>query len=235
MTFSGFIKTDLVNYPEKVASTVFTQGCNLSCPYCHNPAFVQGRAMEMYTEDGVLGYLEKHRRLLDGVVVSGGEPTLHKDLPEFLRRVREMGLKTKIDTNGTCPEMVDLLLKDSLVDYIAMDIKTIWEKYPLVGCSDAETVKRTFEIVTSASIPREFRTTCPKGILERNPEHPEKDDFMTIASEIGSNVPWFLQIFNNRGALLDPDFANTPSWSIKELETIVASLKSVKQNVFIRS
>lgn len=230
MIISGFIKTDLVNFPKVIAASVFTQGCNFSCPYCHNPSFVRGRSEEIYTEEHVLKYLEKHKIFIDGLVISGGEPTLNADLPAFIAKAKDTGLKVKLDTNGTNPEMVANLLESKSVDYVAMDIKTTWRKYHLTGCKDLKPVMETFLLLKKANIPCEFRTTCPKGILEES-------DFEEIAAEIqkdnGENVPWYLQIFNNT-VTLDASYCDVTAWSREELETIKENLKSVKENIFVR-
>ena len=127
MTFGGLIKSDLVNYPGKIASAVFTCGCDFRCPYCHNPEFVikgsdETYFGETYTEDEILSFLERRAGFLEGFVISGGEPTLHSDLPAFIRRVRELGLAVKLDTNGSRPDMLASLIDGGLLDYVAMDI-----------------------------------------------------------------------------------------------------------------
>jgi len=212
MIFSGFLKTDLLNYPGKVASTVFTYGCNFRCPYCHNYEFVVGGQKESYSEESVLQYLEKRRVMLEGVAVSGGEPTLHAELPDFMRRVKELGLMVKLDTNGSRPEVLEALLSERLLDYVAMDIKTSLEKYPLLGYSDTANIERSIEILKNSGIDFEFRTTCPKSIVS-------EEDFPAIQKLVGTSK-WVLQIFNPRYTL-EESYHNEEGYTREELEAIV--------------
>ncbi len=231
MTFSGFEKTDLINYPGLVASTVFTCGCNFRCPYCHNPEFViQGSDEtyfgESYTEDEILAYLTKRRALLDGLVISGGEPTLHKDLAPFMRRVKDMGYKIKLDTNGSRPAVLKDLISQGLVDYVAMDIKAPLEKYHLLGFTDTSAISMSIDILEGLDdlVDHEFRTTCPKSILEVS-------DFAKMADLIGQKAKWYLQPFNPKKTL-DPSYNEESSYSSEELEEIIRNLG--RKNTFVR-
>lgn len=220
MTFSGFEKTDLINYPGLVASTVFTCGCNFRCPYCHNPEFViQGSDEtyfgESYTEDEILSYLERRRSFLDGLVISGGEPTLHKDLGPFMHKVKDMGFKIKLDTNGSRPEVLKDLISQNLLDYVAMDIKAPLDKYHILGFDDTEAIRKSMEILRD-SVDHEFRTTCPKSILD-------KEDFAKMAALIGPEDKWYLQPFNPKKTL-DPSYNNVDTYSREELENIIKNL-----------
>lgn len=231
MTFSGFEKTDLINYPGLVASTVFTCGCNFRCPYCHNPEFViQGSDEtyfgESYTEEEILAYLTKRRALLDGLVISGGEPTLHKDLAPFMRRVKDMGYKIKLDTNGSKPAVLKDLISQGLVDYVAMDIKAPLEKYHLLGFTDTEAISMSIDILEGLDdlVDHEFRTTCPKSILDVS-------DFAKMADLIGKKTKWYLQPFNPKKTL-DPSYNEESSYSSEELEEISRNLG--RKNTFVR-
>ena len=240
MTFSGFEKTDLINYPGLVASTVFTCGCNFRCPYCHNPEFVikgsdETYFGESYSEEEILEYLKKRRSLLDGLVISGGEPTLHKDLASFMKKVRDLGLKIKLDTNGSRPDVLRDLINQNLVDYVAMDIKAPLEKYHLLGYDDTASISMSIEILEGLEGPEgpegpespvdhEYRTTCPKSILE-------VPDFARMASLIGPKAKWYLQPFNPKKTL-DPTYGEESSYSSEELEEIIRSLN--RKNTFIR-
>lgn len=222
MIFGGFQKTDLINFPGYVASTVFTRGCNFRCPYCHNPEFViQGSDQtyfgETYTEEEVLSYLQRRRGMLDGLVVSGGEPTLHKDLIPFIRKVKALGLKVKLDTNGSLPDVLRQLLDEGLLDYIAMDIKAPLEKYRLVGFTDTDAIRSSIAILQSSGVEHEYRTTCPKTIL--TPE-----DFPKMAAIIGPSARWYLQTFNP-SKTLDPAYGNESSFSEDELNQIIERYK----------
>jgi pyruvate formate lyase activating enzyme len=222
MIFGGFQKTDLINFPGHVASTVFTRGCNFRCPYCHNPEFViQGSDQtyfgETYTEEEVLSYLQRRRGMLDGLVVSGGEPTLHKDLMAFIRKVKALGLRVKLDTNGSLPDVLRQLLDEGLLDYIAMDIKAPLEKYHLVGFADTDAIRSSIAMLESSGVEHEYRTTCPKTILR-------PEDFPQMAALIGPSARWYLQTFNP-SKTLDPAYGNESSYSEDELNQIIERYK----------
>ena len=220
MTFSGFYKSDLVNYPGYVASTVFTCGCNFRCPYCHNPEFVvlgsdETYFGETYTEEEILEHLKKRKGFLDALVVSGGEPTLHAELPDFLRKVKELDFKVKLDTNGSRPEVIRSLIEEDLLDYVAMDLKTPLGKYNLVGFNSPDMIEESIKLLRNSKIDYEFRTTCPKRFLEEN-------DFAEMSKLVGTS-PWYLQTFNP-SKTLDPAYNNVSSYSKEELNAIISSL-----------
>ena len=229
MIFGGFQKTDLINYPGKVASTVFTRGCNFRCPYCHNPEFViQGSDQtyfgETYTEEEVLAFLRKRSSFLDALVISGGEPTLHSDLPSFIRKVRDMGLMVKLDTNGSRPDVLGSLLAENLLDYVAMDIKAPLEKYYLLGFDGIKTIEESIKILDASETDHEFRTTCARAIVA-------EDDFRKIAGILDPDAKWYLQPFNP-AKTLDPAYTSETTWSSEELKAIAASLG--RKNTFVR-
>lgn len=162
MKIAGLQKNSMVDYPGKLSAVVFTQGCNMNCGYCHNRCLIGPNQKEdLYSEDGILAFLEKRRGLLDGVVVSGGEPTLQKDLESFLIRVRSMGYPIKLDTNGTNPTLLKELIDRHRVDYVAMDIKAPLCKYRQVCCSPVDTQKlsESITILKAGKVDYEFRTT----------------------------------------------------------------------------
>ena len=229
MTFGGLIKSDLVNYPGKIASAVFTCGCNFRCPYCHNPEFViQGSDQtyfgETYAEEEILGYLKKRSAFIDGLVVSGGEPTLHNDLPDFIRKVRELGLMVKLDTNGSKPGVLAALLEEGLLDYVAMDIKAPLKKYRLLGFDSTEFIEESIKLLNNSKIDHEFRTTCARAIIA-------DDDFIKMAAILDPDAKWYLQPFNP-AKTLDPAFTSETTWSADELKNIAASLG--RKNTFVR-
>jgi pyruvate formate lyase activating enzyme len=126
MKIAGFKKQSLIDYSGNISSVVFTQGCNFRCGYCHNPDLVlPERFGNIYSEEKMFEYLAKYKKMLDAVCITGGEPTIHKDLPSFISRIKELGLKIKLDSNGTNPDMLKYLFENKLVDFIAMDIKHI--------------------------------------------------------------------------------------------------------------
>ena len=228
MIFGGFQKTDLINYPGYVASTVFTRGCNFRCPYCHNPEFViQGSDQtyfgETYTEDEVLSYLERRKGFLDGLVISGGEPTLQSDLVPFMRKVKTLGLKIKLDTNGSRPEILSSLIEEGLLDYVAMDIKAPLKKYHMLGFADTDSIQSSIKILEASSFDHEFRTTCPRIILDA-------EDFPEMVKLIGNKTTWYLQTFNP-SKTLDPAYNNVSSFSAEELTGIINDYNLINARV----
>ena len=163
MYLCGLQKLSMVDYPGKLAATVFTGGCNLRCPFCHNALLVTRLAeTPELSEEDVLSFLQRRRGLLDGVVLSGGEPLLQPDAADFLRKVRDMGFAVKLDTNGCFPERLTAILEAGLVDYVAMDIKNCREKYPqTVGVPgfDTATVEESVRLLARSGVDHEFRTT----------------------------------------------------------------------------
>ena len=229
MTFGGFQKTDLINFPGMVASTVFTRGCNFRCPYCHNPEFViQGSDQtyfgETYPEEEILEYLGKRSAFLDGLVISGGEPTLHNDLEPFIRKVRDLGLKVKLDTNGSRPDVLAALFSQGLLDYVAMDIKAPLEKYHILGFDGTKAIEESIKLLNASQTDHEFRTTCAKAIIEDG-------DFPKMAAILEPEAKWFLQPFNP-AKTLDPAFTSETTWSAEELRAVAASLG--RKNTFVR-
>ena len=161
MKFSGFIKNSFVDYPNYISAVVFTFGCNFNCWYCHNRRIIEDKSSEVISEEAVLNFLAKRKGFIDGLVISGGEPTLNAELESFIRKVKELGFKVKLDTNGTNPDVVEKLLNDNLLDFVAMDVKTSKENYnKLVGREvDFEKIVKTIELLKNSNIDYEFRTT----------------------------------------------------------------------------
>lgn len=202
MMFGGIQKTSLIDYPGKVCCVLFTSGCNFTCPYCHNPELAQNR-MDLLSPMGekqILDFLKSRQGLLEGVVITGGEPTLHNDLDDFCTEVKNMGFPIKLDTNGSRPEALGRLLKGSLVDYIAMDIKTDLSRYaPAIHSADlAENLTASIDQVLSSGLPHEFRTTCLAPFVDA-------DIIARIGEIIEGADLYVLQSFKN-GRVLDSDF-----------------------------
>lgn len=168
MLISGLQKLTLLDYPGKVACTVFTGGCNFRCPFCHNSSLVlPERIVSDITEESVLSFLKKRQGMLEGVAVSGGEPLMQKGIADFLRKVRDMGYSIKLDTNGAFPERLEELLSEGLVDMVAMDIKNSPALYgKTVGLEnfDIGRVARSRELLMAGPVDYEFRTTLVKGL-----------------------------------------------------------------------
>ncbi|MBI4128905.1 MAG: anaerobic ribonucleoside-triphosphate reductase activating protein [Parcubacteria group bacterium] len=190
MTLGGFQSLSLVDYPGKICSIVFTQGCLFRCPYCHNPELVEQRATSALPMEQVLALLAERASFVDGICITGGEPTLQQDLPEFIERVRSLGLLVKLDTNGSNPRMVSRLVGANLVDYVAMDLKHTWEKYSRVARTPNETAvencRTTFSLIQDSQVDHEFRTTV-------FPEEHTLQDFETMAGYLRPGEKYFIQ------------------------------------------
>jgi len=182
----------LIDYPGRVAATVFTAGCNFLCPFCHNPELVQigkYRNQLFLPEEEIFDFLKSRQGLIDGVCVSGGEPTLQQDLPEFLKKIKAMGFLTKLDTNGAKPEVLKDLAKENLVDYLAMDIKGPLEKYGKIAGLNIDFEKIHESTDLARHFPDyEFRTTVI-------PKFHKKEDFLSIAKWLDGAKKYFLQQF----------------------------------------
>jgi pyruvate formate lyase activating enzyme len=167
ITVAGLQKTSLIDYPGKVSCVVFLTGCNFTCPYCHNPELARGQYPERIERNDLLAFLDQRRTLLDGVVVSGGEPTLRTDLNVLCREFRDLGMAVKLDTNGSRPQVIEALIRDGLVDYIAMDLKTAPADYgpPLCDKKTAPAVLRSIETIMAGGVDYEFRTTCVRPFV----------------------------------------------------------------------
>ena len=168
MIFHGFQKLTLLDYPGKVAATLFTAGCNFRCPFCHNASLVTHIEIgESYTEDEVLRYLAKRQGILEGVCLTGGEPLLQKGVEDFLSRVKSLGYAVKLDTNGSFPERLENILSLGVVDHVAMDVKNAKDKYPqTVGLADYDVtpIERSVALLLSGRVSYEFRTTVVKEL-----------------------------------------------------------------------
>ncbi|MEM2909829.1 MAG: anaerobic ribonucleoside-triphosphate reductase activating protein [Nitrososphaerota archaeon] len=193
MRIGGFQKVSLVEYPGKVSTVVFTVGCNFRCPFCYVPWLVIPDEVKEVRKDEVLSYIKRRAGLIDAVVVTGGEPTLQESLPDFFREVRRIGLLTGIETNGSNFFMLEKLVRERLVDYVAMDIKTAleYEKYKKVTGSILtrelfENVKRSLSLLMESGISYEFRTTLVK-------EYHTKEDIIEICKSIEGAKIYYLQ------------------------------------------
>lgn len=168
MKFGGLVKFTLIDFPGCPAAIVFTQGCNFRCRYCHNPELVYPHLFtEPMPEEEIESFLQRRKGTLEGIVVSGGEPTLHEDLPKFLAHLKDLGYKTKLDTNGARPEVLKHLIENKLVDFVAMDLKAPLEKYALITGVDTNeaVIKQSISLIQHSGLPHEFRTTYDKEVL----------------------------------------------------------------------
>lgn len=207
MRIAGFQKLTLLDFPGKVACTLFTPGCNFRCPFCHNASLVLSpEDADEFSEEEILSFLKKRRGLLEGVAITGGEPLLQPGIDGLIRKIRALGYAVKLDTNGSFPEKLAALLEEGLLDYAAMDIKNSPERYDLAAGvrTDMEKIRRSVSLLTGGKIPYEFRTTVVKGIHRR-------EDFPGIGRLIEGAERYFIQSYVDSGDVIDPRFeAFTP-------------------------
>lgn len=230
MKVTGIQKLTLLDYPGVVACTVFTAGCNFRCPFCHNAMLVLPEQIdnECLTDDEVFGFLKKRRGVLDGVAVTGGEPLLHADMPEFLARVKELGYKIKLDTNGSNPELLSEIVKNKLVDRVAMDIKNAPEEYArTIGLKsfDIAPVERSKEMLLRGDIDYEFRTTVVKGIHT-------KESLIGAAKWIKGAREYYLQQFKDSGNLILPD--GLSAYDEKQMHALADAVRDYVPTVEVR-
>ncbi|MBS3809424.1 MAG: anaerobic ribonucleoside-triphosphate reductase activating protein [Desulfobacterales bacterium] len=169
MRIGGLQKYSLVDFPPRISCVVFTAGCNFHCPYCHNPQLsAPGENTADLAAEYIMSFLRQRKKYLDAVVISGGEPTLHRDLPDLCEEIKSMGFELKIDTNGSNPEMIKQLIKKGLADYIAMDVKTTPENYEsqITANADPDSIRETVRVILDSKAAHEFRTTCVKPFTE---------------------------------------------------------------------
>lgn len=237
MRIAGIQKLSMVDYPGKMACTVFLSGCNFRCPYCHNSSLVIPEPDQSYlTEEEVLKFLKKRQGLLDGVCITGGEPLLQGEtiLP-FVREIKNLGYSVKLDTNGTNPLLLKELCESGLVDYVAMDIKNSRQNYHVaIGREKADCGKLLDNIQESASylmnsdMDYEFRTTLVKGI--HTPQ-----DIEDIVVWIGKSNIWYLQNYKDSGAILSPNSCKMEPFSENELNFFANTAKESKLNTVVRN
>ncbi|MBO4559004.1 MAG: anaerobic ribonucleoside-triphosphate reductase activating protein [Lachnospiraceae bacterium] len=229
MQIHGFAKLTLLDYPGQIAATIFTGGCNFRCPFCHNAILVLNpNAQPRIDENEILKELESRKNKLEGVCITGGEPTLCRDLPEFIAKVREMGFLVKLDSNGTNPDMLEDLIGHRLIDFVAMDIKSSPEGYSkATGLKDMsmDDIFRSTDLLMQSGIDYEFRTTVVDGIHTA-------DDFKKIGIWLKGAKAYYLQQYKDSGDLIAPEGLSAPS---KEtLETYRSILLPYIPNTSIR-
>jgi pyruvate formate lyase activating enzyme len=231
MLIGGIQPVSLIDYPGKISCVIFLAGCNFRCPYCHNPQLTGDPALhaERVPPGEAIAFLEQRRGRLDGVVVSGGEPTLHAELPDLCRRIRGLGFPVKLDTNGSRPEMLARLIAEGLVDYVAMDLKTDPARYGETvapGC-DAGTLRASVEAVMRSGLAYEFRTTCVRPLV--TPEAVER-----IGRLIRGCRLYVLQPFRP-GDVLDPGFFDgDPGLSDAEMAELARRAEAWVERCIVR-
>lgn len=197
MKLGGLQKMTLLDFPGRVACTVFTVGCNFRCPFCHNSSLVVSPEVPELPQDDFFAFLKKRQGLLDGVAITGGEPLLHPDMPDFLEKIRALGYAVKLDTNGAFPDRLRAVLEAGLADYVAMDIKNSKEKYALTAgvAGVLPKVERSVELLRTGKTPFEFRTTLVDELHE-------PADFAAIGRWIAGTERCFIQGFVDSGDIL---------------------------------
>lgn len=228
MQIYGFNKTTLLDFPGRIAATVFTGGCNFRCPFCHNGGLVLApEEQPEVPEDEVLAFLKKRKGILTGVCITGGEPTLRRDLPEFIVKVRELGLAVKLDTNGYCPQALEQLLSEGLLDYAAMDIKAGKDNYARV-CGlpsvDFTSIEHSVSLIKNSGIAHEFRTTVVREL------HCLRD-FLQIGPLLQGACAYYLQSYTETEEVLEPGFH---SYEREELLAFAEAVKPFVPNTQLR-
>ena len=228
MTISGMQKLTLLDYPGNTACLIFTQGCNFRCPFCHNKDLVGDEIEhEIIEEKEVFKYLEKRKGILDGICITGGEPLLQKDIEDFITKVKEMGFKVKLDTNGSSPSKLKRLLDKGLLDYVAMDIKNDFLNYDKTSGIERiniENIKRSIDIIENSNVEYEFRTTVVKelhNILQLE----------EICKYLGPNAKYYIQNYKECDSVLKKGLSG---FNEKELLSIQDRLKMTNPNVMVR-
>ena len=218
MIIKGLQKTTLLDFPGKVACTLFTAGCNFRCPFCHNASLViSPDTSDTISEEEIFAFLKKRRGILDGVCITGGEPLLQRDIEDFIKKIRELGLAVKLDTNGAYPERLRSIIDKGLVDYVAMDIKNSKEKYALTAGADVniEKISESVRILMASDVEYEFRTTVVREL--HSPE-----DIKSIGEWIAGADRYFLQSFTDSGEIIGDGYS---AYSPQDMGALLETVK----------
>ncbi len=237
MFISGFHKTTLLDYPGCIAATIFTGGCNFRCPFCHNSGLVQDPFKEgLVPEDEVLAFLDKRKKILKGVCITGGEPTLQPDLPDFIGKVRKMGYRVKLDTNGYRPEVLRELLESGLLDYAAMDIKNCPEKYGAAaglippgnaGGFELGKIEESIKLLLDGQIDYEFRTTVVKELHT-------VEDIAAIGAWVKGTPAYYLQKFEDSGHIIGEGYHEPDPEILQDMVQALSGIPELKGKVHLR-
>ena len=230
LIIKGLEKTSIIDYPPYVCCVIFLYGCNFRCGFCHNPELVVGSRVSVpdITAIEIFRFLRQRKKWLDAVCITGGEPTLHSDLPEFIRQIKLLGYKVKLDSNGTNPEMLESIFSQNIIDFIAMDIKTKIDDYSLVtnSCVDVEKIKKSVQLIQQSKIDYEFRTTVVPGIHTN-------DIFYEMGNWIKGSKTFVIQNFRPQ-VCLNNSYEKIKPFSTKDLEGFKDIMSEFVENVFIR-
>ncbi len=224
MKFSGLQKISLADYPNKVASVLFTPGCNLRCGFCHNWRIAVDPQPPFLQEATALELLDSRKRYVDAVVITGGEPCMHKELPKFLAKLKERGFCVKLDTNGCFPDVLEECL--GFVDFVAMDVKTSPEKYKRLGAKDTAGLLRTVEILKTGKVPYEFRTTVVPDLVTA-------EDVALIGEVVKGAQTVALQQFVPKDTL-DKSFQALRPYSPEEIKSFAKTMHKYADDVLLR-
>ncbi|MDD4606965.1 MAG: anaerobic ribonucleoside-triphosphate reductase activating protein [Patescibacteria group bacterium] len=232
MQFNGFQKTSLIEWPGKIVSIVWVAGCNFRCPFCYNRDLVlKNTNLKIFEESKILEYLEENKNLIDGLMITGGEPTLQPELADFLAKVHQLNLKVGVESNATRPEIIENLLKNKLVDYLAVDIKAPLEKdkyKKLTGVEiDVEKIKKSIKLIKDSDIEYEFRTTIIPGLLN-------KDDILEISQTLKGAQRYVIQRFIPQETMINHDLVEIKPYSKEELLAIEREIKDNFQECYVR-
>ncbi len=237
MFISGFHKTTLLDYPGCIAAAIFTGGCNFRCPFCHNSGLVQDPFKEgLVPEDEVLAFLDKRKKILKGVCITGGEPTLQPDLPDFIGKVRKMGYRVKLDTNGYRPEVLRELLESGLLDYAAMDIKNCPEKYGAAaglippgnaGGFELGKIEESIKLLLDGQIDYEFRTTVVKELHT-------VEDIAAIGAWVKGTPAYYLQKFEDSGHNIGEGYHEPDPEILQDMVQALSGIPELKGKVHLR-
>ena len=255
MIIGGLQKFSLLDYPNKISAIVFTQGCNFRCHFCYNPMLVgpvvsskveiklghkekdqippgskqNSQLFEPVKEDDLFLFLKNRVGKLEAIVITGGEPTLHSDLPEFIKKIKDLGFLVKLDTNGTNPDRIKELISKKLINYIAMDIKAPLDKYErTVGVKlDFKNIKKSIDVIMESGLPYEFRSTLAPNLIN-------KQDIEKMGELIRGADNWYLQTFRSDTDLVDNEFEGQKSFSRKEMADMKKIAESYVKNCQIR-
>ena len=212
MKILGFQKMTMLDFPGKIACTIFTAGCNFRCPFCHNAPLVTHIDGQEFSQEEILSYLNKRKGMLDGVCITGGEPLLQKDIKDLIIKIKELGYAVKLDTNGSFPDVLKSLVSQNLIDYVAMDVKNSPSKYALTADASesvVEKVDESIKFLLSGAIPYEFRTTVVK-------EFHTPTDFEEIGKWIEGADAYYLQAFVDSGDLIGTSLNALPKMEMEQ-------------------
>lgn len=220
MKIGGFQKTSLLDYPDLISAIVWTVGCNFHCPFCYNKNLVEGR-VEIIPEDEIFSFLEKRKGMIEGLVISGGEPLMQDDITFFCEKVKKLGYMIKIDTNGMYPDKLKELIDKKLIDYISMDVKAPKNKYSTLSGvkTDVKKIEKSIEIIRSSGVDYEFKTTFVPNLLT-------KEGILEIGIWLKGSKKFYLQQFKSDAPVISSDFENVSPYSKEELISALGKVKA---------